>query len=191
MVRLVFRPYTQVWRSICTSESLQTSTRVSPGFVLPRHRSPSFGYQRICYRSTLAAGCCDLPGWKTSHHLLSLRPTSLDKTVRLAYMLDSLVRVSRRVECRPLLLWCEHFNQTCLLPLEVGSSCSHDLPQPAPTVHPVYALTYPLLGMKRSRCMDRMRDSAKRIAITPTIRASKRLHQTTAHSIVTTPINVA
>ena len=37
MVRLVFRPYTQVWRSICTSESLRTSTRVSSGFVLLRH----------------------------------------------------------------------------------------------------------------------------------------------------------
>jgi hypothetical protein len=48
MVRLVFRPYTQVRRSICTSESLRTSTRVSSGFVLPGHSSPSFGYQRVC-----------------------------------------------------------------------------------------------------------------------------------------------
>ena len=47
MVRLVFRPYTQLRRSICTSESLRTSTRVSPGFVLARHRSPSFGSQRV------------------------------------------------------------------------------------------------------------------------------------------------
>ena len=43
MVRLVFRPYTQLRRSICTSESLRTSTRVSPGFILATHRSPSFG----------------------------------------------------------------------------------------------------------------------------------------------------
>ena len=47
MVRLVFRPYTQVRRSICTSEPLRTSTRVSSGFVLLRHSSPSFGSQRI------------------------------------------------------------------------------------------------------------------------------------------------
>ncbi|KAL0098623.1 hypothetical protein PUN28_020579 [Cardiocondyla obscurior] len=32
MVRLVFRPYTQFRRSICTSESLRTSIRVSPDF---------------------------------------------------------------------------------------------------------------------------------------------------------------
>jgi hypothetical protein len=45
MVRLVFRPYTQVRRSICTSESLRASTRVSSGFALLRHSSPSFGSQ--------------------------------------------------------------------------------------------------------------------------------------------------
>ena len=43
MVRLVFRPYAQVKRSICTSEPLQTSTRVSSGFLLLKHSSPSFG----------------------------------------------------------------------------------------------------------------------------------------------------
>jgi len=47
MVRLVFRPYTQFLRSICTSESLRTSIRVSPDFVLTRHSSPSFGSQRV------------------------------------------------------------------------------------------------------------------------------------------------
>lgn len=47
MVRLVFRPYTQFRRSICTSESLRTSIRVSPDFVLTRHSSPSFGSQRL------------------------------------------------------------------------------------------------------------------------------------------------
>ena len=53
MVRLVFRRYTQLLRSICTSESLRTSTRVSSGFVLARHSSPSFGSQRV--RSRCAA----------------------------------------------------------------------------------------------------------------------------------------
>ena len=48
MVRLVFRPYTQLRRSICTSESLRSSTRVSPGFNLARHSSPSFGSQQAC-----------------------------------------------------------------------------------------------------------------------------------------------
>jgi hypothetical protein len=48
MVRLVFRPYTQIRRSICTSESLRASTRVSSGFTLFRHSSPSFGSQRTC-----------------------------------------------------------------------------------------------------------------------------------------------
>jgi len=53
MVRWVFRPYTQVWRSICTSESLRASTRVSPGFTLLRHSSPSFGFQHTCSHSNL------------------------------------------------------------------------------------------------------------------------------------------
>ena len=52
MVRLVFRPYTQVRRSICTSEPLRTSTRVSSGFILLRHSSPSFGSQYVRSTST-------------------------------------------------------------------------------------------------------------------------------------------
>lgn len=48
MVRLVFRPYTQFRRSICTSESLRSSIRVSPDFDLTRHSSPSFGSQHVC-----------------------------------------------------------------------------------------------------------------------------------------------
>jgi hypothetical protein len=47
MVRLVFRPYTQLRRSICTSESLRSSIRISPDFNLTRHSSPSFGSQHI------------------------------------------------------------------------------------------------------------------------------------------------
>ena len=53
MVRLVFRPYTQVGRSICTSESLRASTRVSSGFTLFRHSSPSFGSQQMRSYSNL------------------------------------------------------------------------------------------------------------------------------------------
>ncbi|PKX99733.1 hypothetical protein P168DRAFT_121286 [Aspergillus campestris IBT 28561] len=47
MVRLVFRPYTQIRRSICTSEPLRASTRVSSGFALFRHSSPSFGSPQL------------------------------------------------------------------------------------------------------------------------------------------------
>ena len=54
MVRLVFRPYTQVCRSICTSESLRASTRVSSGFALLKHSSPSFGSQQMCSYSNLS-----------------------------------------------------------------------------------------------------------------------------------------
>lgn len=53
MVRLVFRPYTQVRRTICTSVSLRASTRVSSGFAPLRHSSPSFGSRRPCSTRTL------------------------------------------------------------------------------------------------------------------------------------------
>jgi hypothetical protein len=48
MVRLVFRPYAQMRRTICTSVPLRASTRVSSGFALFRHSSPSFGSQHPC-----------------------------------------------------------------------------------------------------------------------------------------------
>ncbi|CAN6967615.1 unnamed protein product [Brassica rapa subsp. trilocularis] len=51
MVRLVFRPYTQVRRTICTSVSLRASTRVSSGFAPLRHSSPSFGSRQACSHS--------------------------------------------------------------------------------------------------------------------------------------------
>ena len=91
MVRLVFRPYTQLRRSICTSESLRTSIRVSPDFILARHSSPSFGYQRARYRCAWvrrrpaaapkerlpasATGHIDAPGMRTSGRGTSDRGT--------------------------------------------------------------------------------------------------------------------
>ncbi|CAN6989732.1 unnamed protein product [Brassica rapa subsp. trilocularis] len=51
MVRLVFRPYTQVRRTICTSVSLRASTRVSSGFAPLRHSSPSFKSRQACSHS--------------------------------------------------------------------------------------------------------------------------------------------
>ena len=53
MVRLVFRPYTQVRRTICTSVSLRASIRVSPDFTLLKHSSPSFGSYQIYSYSIL------------------------------------------------------------------------------------------------------------------------------------------
>ncbi len=108
MVRLVFRPYTQVRRSICTLESLRTSTRVSPGFVLLKHSSPSFGSQHVCSHSNLSSE----ESWSVDsaafYGLLPKRTKSIFtfitrwgvKPRALAHMLDSLVRVSRRDDKR-------------------------------------------------------------------------------------------
>ena len=54
MVRLVFRRYTQIRRSIYTSESLRASASVSAGFTLFRHSSPSFRSQQIRSYSNLS-----------------------------------------------------------------------------------------------------------------------------------------
>ncbi len=101
MVRLVFRPYTQVRRSICTLESLRTSTKLSLGFALLRHSSPSFGSQHVCSHSNLfpvGAWSVDsaknfLPQYRSTFTFI---PRWGIKPRALAHMLDSLVRVSRR-----------------------------------------------------------------------------------------------
>jgi hypothetical protein len=71
MVRLVFRPYTQVRRSICTSEPLRTSTGVSSGFVLLGNSSPSFGSHRIRSASVpsrvISTGRCCSASLRGSH----------------------------------------------------------------------------------------------------------------------------
>src|SRR6478609_7712061 len=98
MVRLVFRPYTQIRRSICTSEPLRASTRVSSGFTLFRHSSPSFGSRHTCSNSNPSSETQDRsmvhredPTYIHFHYAQGL------DTQILASMLDSLVRVSRRV----------------------------------------------------------------------------------------------
>uniref|UniRef100_A0A8R1ICN6 Uncharacterized protein n=1 Tax=Caenorhabditis japonica TaxID=281687 RepID=A0A8R1ICN6_CAEJA len=73
MVRLVFRPYTQVYRSICTSEPIRTSTRVSSGFILLRHSSPSFG--SLAYCSTIYTVTSD-----THRAVVRRTPKSTDPT---------------------------------------------------------------------------------------------------------------
>ena len=110
MVRLVFRPYTRVGRAICTSAPLRASTRVSSGFALLRHSSPSFGSRHICSRSDLQS--------KIVYRLklLVLRkqfafaaPWGFLIALWLADVLHSLVRVSRRVEPHAALVVLERF----------------------------------------------------------------------------------
>ena len=72
MVRLVFRPYTQIRRSICTSEPLRASTRVSSGFALFRHSSPSFGSQQLCSYSNPSKKSRSVDGAPCGSHLHSL-----------------------------------------------------------------------------------------------------------------------
>jgi len=62
MVRLVFRPYTKICKAICTSAHVRASTRVSSGFALFRHSSPSFGshHTRFLERTRLGTGCVSL-----------------------------------------------------------------------------------------------------------------------------------
>ena len=96
MVRLVFRPYTHIWRSICTSESLRASIRVSPDFALLKHSSPSFGSQHMCSLSNPSPKI-QIGQWCKNPTCIHFHCAILFLTVRLAQMLDSLVRVSRRV----------------------------------------------------------------------------------------------
>ena len=111
MVRLVFRPYTKLRRSICTLEPLQSSTRVSSGFDLATHSSPSFGSQLV--RSVCASPAearlkrdDDAPPLFRCQNKRQISPFLLslclwvyyNKSQWLAHMLDSLVRVSRRAE---------------------------------------------------------------------------------------------
>ena len=80
MVRLVFRPYAKIRRSICTSESRRAFTRVSSGFTLPRHRSPSFGYQLLRSHSVLDAPFTTPDGWARAPAFIyfnRFRPNSL------------------------------------------------------------------------------------------------------------------
>ncbi len=104
MVRLVFRPYTQVRRSICTLESLRTSTRVSPGFAILRHSSPSFGSQHVCSHSNLSlegswsVDSAAFASYLSTQAYLYVNFALGNRSRALAHMLDSLVRVSRRVD---------------------------------------------------------------------------------------------
>ena len=94
MVRLVFRPYTHVRRTICTSVSLRASIKVSLDFALHKHSSPSFGSQHTCS----CQGKTHYPRGdrKRSNAIWVTCALGFDTRI-LAHILDSLVRVSRRV----------------------------------------------------------------------------------------------
>ncbi|KAI3477310.1 hypothetical protein L1887_61021 [Cichorium endivia] len=100
-VRLVFRPYTQVRRTICTSVSLRASTRVSSGFAPLRHSSPSFGSRQACSHSNPSQ---KIKGRSAVHPARGDPANQLPCALRVYspvdshHMSDSLVRVSRRAE---------------------------------------------------------------------------------------------
>src|SRR2546425_165400 len=86
MVRLVFRPYTQLRRSICTSESLRTSIRVSPDFVLARHSSPSFGSQRVRSGCATSQRERDAPGLRAALLGTTITPKHQHKCVAFTFI---------------------------------------------------------------------------------------------------------
>ena len=108
MARLVFRPFTQVSRTICTSVSLGPSTRVSSGFSRLGQSSPSFGSQRPRSHSNPSSENRGRSVVPRSHrgagsHLSAQRRLHLHyalgfATRVLAWTVDSLVRVTRRVD---------------------------------------------------------------------------------------------
>ncbi len=79
MVRLVFRPYTHVRRTICTSVSLRASIRVSPDFALHKHSSPSFGSRHGC--------SCEAP-FRRNNALPVLLPACLKHWAGVGHLLD-------------------------------------------------------------------------------------------------------
>ena len=110
MVRWVFRPYTQIRRAICTLASRRTSTRVSPGFILPKYSSPSFGSSSIYSNFEIFKRVHKCPIYSIKSLLHTEKDSRVDNhlfhfrsgsecwiALILAYKWDSLVRVSRRV----------------------------------------------------------------------------------------------
>ena len=94
MVRFVFRPYTQVRRTICTSVALRASIRVSPdspfsGIVHHLSGPSKCAHTQTSPKCQLAAGA-RIPA-------SNIRYAVRFRSCTLAHALDSLVRVSRRV----------------------------------------------------------------------------------------------
>ena len=82
---------------------LRTSIRVSPDFILHKHRSPSFGSQDRRYNSNLSPKIM-IGRWCRNLFKKTFPPILLSFRIRvfntqiLARILDSLVRVSRRAD---------------------------------------------------------------------------------------------
>ena len=135
MVRLVFRPYTQLWGSICTSEPLRASTRVSPGFALITHSSPSFGSQHKNSYSDLwpkpvTGRCCTHHKFTPQQGLTYLHFHFAHgfATLTLASMLDSLVRVSRRAVGNhfvSITLTLSHLQESLIITQNIACNKSH------------------------------------------------------------------
>ena len=89
--RLAFHPYAQVNRVICTSTSGRSSTSLSEGFNLPRHRSTGFGY--LTDDSSRAH---DVPR-ACALRTCRFRYGFPRKAVNLAVHPDSLARFSKRM----------------------------------------------------------------------------------------------
>jgi len=102
----------KIRRSICTLEPRGASTTVSSGIPLIRHSSPSSGSQYTRSNANNAASrvagrCSPLAAQANGSHLMwakphftFITPIGFD-TQRLARILDSLVRVTRRVISTP------------------------------------------------------------------------------------------
>lgn len=101
VVRWVFRPFCQFWRSICTSESLRASSRISPTFTLINKRSPPFGSQQINFNAHSFFNR-NILNWSL---LINKSFTFISQSFffnlsifkLLVYLLNSLARVTRRV----------------------------------------------------------------------------------------------
>ena len=107
IARLVFRPYGQLRRTICTSVPLRTSTRVSPGLVLAVRSSRSFGSQRArsCSNPSKKSGSADsaevfeLPPPALIFFLRTKRKSSLSLRVWGFAPLDACARVGLLGPC--------------------------------------------------------------------------------------------
>lgn len=87
---MAFHPYAQIIRKICTSLPVRSSTLLSKGFNLSRHRSTGFGFptndSRRAHLVPHILRCCG--------HLVSLRLRSFE--LSLAIDQNSLARYSKR-----------------------------------------------------------------------------------------------
>jgi len=63
---LVFRPFIQIWRTICTLVPFRTSIRISPDFIRFKQSSISFGFHQMCTNTNHLNWWFDLKGLSKS-----------------------------------------------------------------------------------------------------------------------------